>query len=64
MKDENDIRLTLKLNTDSLGLQLEMLTDIVERMEKYAQMINLQTEAIKMLTARVVELEKKREWVN
>jgi len=71
MKDENDIRAVLKLNTESLGHQLEMLTELIETQEKYEKISSLQTktlqiiiDGIERLVARVEELEKKREYVH
>lgn len=71
MKDEKEVRKILKLNTDSLGVQLEILSELGERQ---IQLLENDTRQLKLtmsllreienLKEKVKELEKKREWVN
>ncbi len=71
MKDEKEVRKILKLNTHSLGVQLDILTELTNTQSQHSEVMHLQNltigilvEELKRLRDLVEGLEKKREWVN
>ncbi len=69
MKDDKEVRKILKLNTHSLGVQLDILTELANTQCEQAEVMRLQNQTIGILIEELKRLrdlveEKKREWVN